>query len=143
MAYATIASVEVRYGRTLTSAEQAQVTVWIDDLEAEILERIPNLVDLILAGRPTVGTIVRVVSNAIIRKLDNPKGLKSRTVAIDDYSTTEQPWIEGTPGGGPELTDDEWSKLLPGSSGDAYTIRPTGSPDYLGEWSTTDGWVPL
>lgn len=128
MAYATVADVEVRYGRTLTPSEAGQVGAWIGDLEAEILERIPLLELLIAAGRPTVATIARVVAQAIIRKLDNPKGLKSRTVAIDDYSTTEQPWIEGTPGGGPELSDDEWAKLLPGSSGDAFTIRPYGAP---------------
>jgi hypothetical protein len=138
MAYTAVPDVEVRYGRTLTVPESAQVTVWIDDLEAEILERIPTLEALILAGRPTVPTIIRVVANAIIRKLDNPKGLKSRTVAIDDYSTTEQPWIEGTPGGGPELSDDEWSKLLPGTSGDAYTITPYGAADYQPDpWVTT------
>ena len=127
MAYATVSDVEVRYGRTLTTAESAQVTAWIDDLEAEILERIPSLEALILAGRPTVATLKRVISAAIIRKLDNPKGLKSRTVAIDDYSTTEQPWIEGT-AGALDLTDEEWSKLLPGSSGDAFTITPYGAP---------------
>lgn len=128
MTYATVSDVEVRYGRTLTTPELGQVGAWIDDLESEILERIPTLEVMITAGRPTIPTIIRVVSNAIIRKLDNPKGLKSRTVAIDDYSTTEQPWIEGTPGGGPELTDDEWSKLLPGSSGDSFTITPYGAP---------------
>ena len=124
MAYTSVADIEVRYGRTLTASEAAQVDAWIGDLEAEIVERIPNLADLITAGRPTVETLARVVSQAIIRHLDNPKGLKSRTVAIDDYSTTEQPWIQGTPGGGPELSDDEWAKLLPGSSGDAFTINP-------------------
>jgi len=128
MTYTNVSDVEVRYGRTLTVPEAAQAAAWIDDLEAEILERIPTIEVLIAAGRPTVPTIIRVISNAIIRKLDNPKGLKSRTVAIDDYSTTEQPWIEGTPGGGPELTDDEWSKLLPGSSGDSFTITPYGAP---------------
>ena len=127
MAYATVSDVEVRYGRTLTASESAQVTAWVEDLEAEILERIPTLEALILLGRPTVATLKRVISAAIIRKLDNPKGLKSRTVAIDDYSTTEQPWIEGT-AGGLDLTDDEWSKLLPGSSGDAFTITPFGAP---------------
>ena len=127
MTYANVSDVEVRYGRTLTTAESAQVTAWIDDLEAEILERIPSLEAMIAAGRPTVPTIIRVVSQAIIRKLDNPKGLKSRTVAIDDYSTTEQPWIDGTPGGGPELSDEEWAKLLPGSFGDAFTIMPYGA----------------
>ena len=128
MAYATVADVEVRYGRSLTTAESAQVTAWIEDLEAEILERVPALEALILLGRPSLGTLRKVLTSAIIRHLDNPKGLKSRTVAIDDYSTTEQPWIQGTPGGGPELSDDEWSKLLPGSSGDSFTITPYGAP---------------
>lgn len=127
MTYATVSDVEVRYGRTLTTVEAAQVDAWINDLEAEILERIPTLETLIVAGRPTIPTIIRVVSQAIIRKLDNPKGLKSRTVAIDDYSTTEQPWIEGS-AGALDLTDDEWSKLLPGSSGDSFTITPYGAP---------------
>jgi hypothetical protein len=127
MTYATVSDVEVRYGRTLTTTESAQVSAWIEDLEAEILERIPTLEAMILAGRPTIPTIIRVVSQAIIRKLDNPKGLKSRTVAIDDYSTTEQPWIEGS-AGALDLTDEEWSKLLPGSSGDAFTITPWYAP---------------
>ena len=138
MTYTSVSDVEVRYGRALTVPETAQAAAWIEDLEAEILERIPTIEALILAGRPTIPTVIRVVANAIIRKLDNPKGLKSRTVAIDDYSTTEQPWIEGTPGGGPELTDDEWSKLLPGSTGDAFTINPYGAADYQPDpWVTT------
>lgn len=127
MAYATVADVEVRYGRSLTVAEAAQVTAWIDDLEGEILERVPTVEALIVLGRPSLSTLRKVITSAIIRHLDNPKGLKSRTVAIDDYSTTEQPWIQGTPGGSPELSDDEWSKILPGSSGDAFTIRPFGA----------------
>lgn len=128
MAYATVADVEVRYGRSLTAPESGQVTAWIDDLEGEILERVPTLEALIALGRPSLSTLRKVIASAIIRHLDNPKGLKSRTVAIDDYSTTEQPWLQGSPGGGPELTDDEWSKILPGSSGDAFTIRPFGAP---------------
>ena len=136
MTYATVSDVEVRYGRTLTATESAQVSAWITDLESEILERIPNLEALIVTGRPTIPTVIRVVSQAIIRKLDNPKGLKSRTVAIDDYSTTEQPWIEGS-AGALDLTDEEWSKLLPGSTGDAFTITPFGAADSVRTW---DGW---
>ncbi|MCX8455353.1 hypothetical protein [Paenarthrobacter ureafaciens] len=128
MAYATVADVEVRYGQSLSVAQTAQVTAWIGDLEAEIAERIPNIAELIVLGRPTLATLSRVISTAIIRHLDNPKGLKSRTFAIDDYSETEQPWIQGTPGGGPELSDEDWAKLLPGSSGEAFSIRPWGAP---------------
>lgn len=126
MAYTTVGDVQVRGNRTFSGGESAQVSVWIDDLEADILERIPNLADLIAAGRPTVATIKRVVSGAIIRKLDNPKGLKSRTVAIDDYSTTEVSDNSNSPGW-LGLTDDEWTLLLPGSSGDAFTISPYGA----------------
>lgn len=127
MAYATVNDVEVRFGRTLSASEAAQVTAWIEDLEAEILERIPNLADLIVAGRPTVATLRRVECAAVIRQLNNPKGLKVRTEAIDDYSVTEQPWIEGT-AGTLDLSDEEWNKLLPGTSGDAFTITPYGAP---------------
>ena len=127
MAYATVADVEVRYGRTLTAPESAQVAAWIADLESEILERIPDLEVLVLAGRPTIGTLTRVVSAAIIRKLQNPSGLRTRTVAIDDYSTTET--VDAANSAGYlGLTDDEWSLLLPGSAGDAFTIRPWYAP---------------
>ena len=127
MAYATVSDVEVRYGRTLTTAEAAQVSAWIDDLEAEILERIPALEALILLGRPTLGTLKRVISAAIIRKLQNPSGLRTRTVAIDDYSTTET--VDSANSAGYlGLTDNEWSLLLPGSGGGAFTITPFGAP---------------
>lgn len=138
MAYATVNDVEVRYGRTLTAAESAQVTAWIEDLEAEILERIPDLEALILAGRPTLATLKRVVSAAIVRKLQNPSGLRTRTVAIDDYSTTET--VDAANSAGYlGLTDAEWSLLLPGSSGEAFTIRPYGAPDY----QPASVWFPL
>ena len=138
MAYATVSDVEVRYGRTLTTAEAAQVSAWIDDLEAEILERIPALEALILLGRPTPATLKRVISAAIIRKLQNPSGLRTRTVAIDDYSTTET--VDAANSAGYlGLTDAEWSLLMPGSSGEAFTIRPYGAPDYR----PVDVWFPL
>ncbi|MEV7606114.1 hypothetical protein AB0N65_11805 [Paenarthrobacter sp. NPDC089322] len=127
MAYATVADVEVRYGQTFEGAQSAQVAVWIEDLEAEILEKIPTLPILIEAGRPTVGTLKRLICRAIIRHLNNPKGLKRRTESVDDYSVSEEPWIEGTPGS-VELTDAEWAELLPGSSEEAFTITPYGAP---------------
>lgn len=127
MAYATVSDVEVRYGRTLSAAELAQVGAWIDDLEAEILERIPTLEALILLGRPTEATLKRVECAAVIRKLQNPEGLRTTTVAIDDYSTTKTV-DSANSAGWLGLTDDEWNLLLPGSSGDAFTITPYGAP---------------
>jgi hypothetical protein len=126
MTYATVSDVEVRYGRTLTDTEADQVTAWIDDLDAEILERIPGLDALVAVGRPTPATLKRVICGAVIRKLDNPKGLRSRTVAVDDYSTTEITDSSNS-AGWLGLTDDEWNLLLPGTSGDVFTIRPYGA----------------
>jgi len=138
MTYADVSDVEVRYGRILTASEAAQVAAWIDDLEAEINERVPNLYDLIIAGRPTSATVKRVITAAVIRKLHNPEGLRTTTVAIDDYSTTKTADSSNSAGllG---LTDEEWSLLLPGSSGDAFTIRPYGAPDYI----APDVWLSL
>ena len=127
MVYATVSDVEVRFGRTLTTAESDQVTAWVDDLEGMILERIPNLADLITAGRPTLATLKRIECEAVIRKLQNPEGLRSTTVAIDDYSTTKVK-DSALSNGALGLTDDEWSSLLPGSSDEAFTITPYGAP---------------
>jgi hypothetical protein len=127
MTYADVSDVEVRYGRTLTESEGAQVGAWIADLEAEVAERIPTLDDLVAFGRPTYGTVRRVLCAAVIRKLQNPEGLRTTTVAIDDYSTTKT--VDSSNSAGAlGLTDEEWSLLRPGSSGDAFTIRPYGAP---------------
>lgn len=127
MTYATVIDVEVRFGRTLTTAEAAQVGAWIEDVEAEILERIPALEALIALGRPTLGTLRRVISSAIVRKLQNPSGLRQRTVSIDDYSTTET--VDASNSAGYlGLTAEEWALLLPGTSGSAFTITPYGAP---------------
>lgn len=127
MAYATVSDVEVRCGRALATTEAGQVAAWIEDLEAEISERVPSLPALITAGRPTYATLKRIVCAAVIRKLDNPKGLRTRTVAIDDYSTTETVDAANS-AGWLGLTDDEWNLILPGASGDAFTITPHGAP---------------
>jgi hypothetical protein len=127
VAYATVSDVEVRYGRTLSAAESAQAEAWIEDLESEILERVPTLDALVAAGRPTLSTLKRVVCAAVIRKLQNPEGLRTTTVAVDDYSTTKT--VDAANSAGfLSLTDDEWNLLLPGSSGDAFTITPYGAP---------------
>jgi hypothetical protein len=127
MAYATVADVEVRFGRTLSASESGQADAWIEDLESEIFERIPTLDALMAAGRPTVSTLRRVVCAAVIRKLQNPEGLRTTTVAVDDYSTTKT--VDSSNSAGfLGLTDDEWNLLLPGSTGDAFTIRPYGAP---------------
>ena len=130
MAYATVEDVEVRFGRTLTPGETAQVEAWIGDLEADVLERIPDIDALILTGRPSARTVTRVISGAIVRKLHNPEGLRSTTTSIDDYSTTKTVDQENS-SGRLWLTTEDWALLLPGTGGDAFSIRPYGAPGFV------------
>ena len=126
MTYATVMDVATRLGRPITDpGEQAQVQAWLEDAEAVILSSIPTLADLVAAGTPTVATLVMVESNAVIRKMRNPEGYTSET--IDDYTYR---YNEQVRRGDIFLTDDEWGLLLPaGSTGGAFSTRPTFTPD--------------
>lgn len=142
MAYAVPLDVEKRLGRPLSPAESLQVEAWLEDLEAQIVYRIPTFAELVAAGTPSEAVVRAVMCTAIIRVLNNPKGLRQSTVSIDDYSRTET--VDTTASSGAlYLTDDEWSMLLPGTSGEAFTISPYGAPDRAtGWWVHPDAWVP-
>ena len=138
MTYATVVDVSTRLGRSITdSNEIAQVQAWLEDVEAEILARIPDLPALITAGAPTVATVVRVEANAVIRKIRNPEGYTSET--IDDYTYR---YNEQVRRGDIFITDEEWALLLPGARSGAWTITPSGARRRDGEWVHPDVWVP-
>lgn len=112
-------------GRTLTTAEQETVTVWIGDLESDIRRRIPD-VDALIAADANFGTVIkRVIFKAIKRVLDNPKGLRQSTVSIDDYSRTETVDKAGS-SGELQFTEEDWGDLLPATASDAFSIRLGG-----------------
>lgn len=115
-------------GRTLSEAEQSTVDVWIGDLESDIRLRVPDLGER-AADLDYLNSLKAVVFAAVKRVLDNPKGLRQRTVSIDDYSTTETVDVTAS-AGALYLTDEDWNKLLPGSAGDAFTIRSYAAPGY-------------
>jgi hypothetical protein len=126
VAYTTTADVEVRLMRPLTAAESAAAGAWIDDLEAEIAQRIPDVDALIVLGTVREAAVRRVVSQAVIRVLRNPEGLRTVTTGIDD--ATETRTVDGSLSSGALfLTSDEWDLILPSAAGDAFTIRPFGA----------------
>lgn len=126
MAYTTTADIEVRLMRPLTAAESAAVGAWIDDLEAEILGRIPDLDAQVTAGTVLAPVVKRVVAQAVIRVLRNPEGLRTVSYGIDDGTETRT--VDSSLSSGALfLTSDEWDLILPTSSGDAFTIRPFGA----------------
>lgn len=142
MPFAIKADVETRLGRTLTAPEGLQVEAWLEDLEALVLVRVPDLADRVDSGLPSVAVVKSVFCSAVIRVLRNPEGLRQHTESIDDYSVTKT--IDVTASAGSlYLSDDEWALLIPGTTGDAFTIRPYGAPDLgAGWWVHPDQWVP-
>src|SRR5690606_32982928 len=125
--YATVSDVATRLGRPISDPlEVAQVGAWIEDIESDILDRIPNLADLIVEGRPTTATVVRVESAAVIRKMKNPDGVVSEGNDVYNYRLNEN-----ARKGELFLTDEEWARLLPLDStvSGVFSVQMYGDPD--------------
>jgi len=123
--YATTSDIQTRLGRPFAdAAETAQVQAWLDDVEARILQRIPDLTDRIAAGTPTQAVAIAVISDVVIRKINNPTGkLQER---IDDYSyglTASAATSDLMP------TPEEWAQLMPAARSGAFSVRPYSEPD--------------
>lgn len=139
MTFATISDVSTRLGRPITdSNEVAQVEAWLEDIEAIILNRLPDLPGRVAEGTPSAVVVAAVESNAVIRKIKNPDGKVSE--GVDDYNYRLN---ENARKGELFLTDDEWDLLTPGAPDGAWTITPGGSRRARGEWVHPDVWVPL
>ena len=141
MSYVTVPEIAARIGRALTDLEAAQVNAWIDDLDAMISLRVPDLEDRVAQDQPSVAVVRMVYAQAIRRVLLNPEGLRQYTESIDDYSVTKT--VDSAMSSSAlYLTDDEWGLLSPASTGDAFTIRSHGATDPYGDWRDTTTWVP-
>lgn len=145
MSVVTITDVQARLGRVLTDLEQAQVTAWLEDLNALVRARVPDLDDQLESGEMDRAVLKLVFTQAIRRLLLNPEGLRQYTESIDDYSVTKT--VDSSVSSSAlYLSDDEWAMLLPETAEGAFTIRAAGAPDYAGHrgWTTTTTWeVPL
>lgn len=147
MSYADPSDVAVELGRpvsSITPEESAQWQHWLDRVERSI-ERGFRRAGLVLEtqialGDPTEEDVIDVEVAAVVRKVDMPKaGRTSTTRSVDDATVTDR-W-EGE-FYGLELTDDEWSTLLPEGdviTTDAFSTRPSFQPDRS---CVDSGWWP-
>lgn len=124
MALATPEDVQKRLGRPLTAPEAEQVAEWVEDLEADIRERIADLDDRLLVAS-YARTVKRVIAETVVVKVRNPEGLRQFTSSIDDYSVTKTV-DKANSAGRLEISEEDWAKLLPATAGDAFTIRVGG-----------------
>lgn len=136
VAYATVSDVEARLGRPISDTlEVVQVEAWLDDVDALILERIPDLAERVADGTPTVATVVAIESNAVIRKIQNPNGVVSEGNDVYNYRLNED-----ARKGELFLTDEEWARLMPSPVGAAFSTRTYGDADGLADRYPTPWW---
>lgn len=131
MSYANPNDVSVDLGRPAASVtETAQWQSWIDRVERDIARGFRraglDLADSVLNGDPSAADVVDVVVGAVVRKIQNPRGLTSVTRSIDDASITER---DEAGAAGLYLTDEDWRSLLPFGRGGAFSTRPGFEPD--------------
>lgn len=127
--WATVADVEVRYGRPVTNT--AQVQAWIGDVESTISRRIPDLEQAVASGAVPEATVRSVVANAVVRRLYNPEGLVSTTTSVDDGSVTKARDASSAGASG-WLTDDEWALLTPQRA--SWSVPVSFEPGWSVPW---------
>lgn len=117
MAYATVEDVESRFTRELTDEERTLVQSRLEDVEAVIRTRIPDLDEKVASGALSEQVIIMVESEAVLRVLRNPEGFSQETDGNYSYSmsSTNAP-------GRILILPEEWTWL--GLRRGIFTIRP-------------------
>lgn len=105
--------VEAEIGRSLTTAEQAQVDLWTGDAELIIAARLGALSALDQA------VLAMVLRKVVVGMLGRPFGSPDEeTEQIDDYKTTRK-FVSRD-----DIRDEWWELLSPAGTSSAFTIRP-------------------
>lgn len=123
MAYATVADVEARLGRSLDSSEQTIVSTRLNDVELLIRNKIPDLDAKISAGTIDVEAVIMIECEAVLRLVRNPEGYTAETDGNYSYQISVK-----VASGRLDILPEEWGLL--GFKSGAFTIRPDLSPYY-------------
>lgn len=123
-----VSDVAASLGRPINPPEDDQVEAWISRVEGRIRQRVIDFDDRVLEPG-FKATLVGVVADVVIRKINNPTGLRSER--IDDYY-----YDRGSASADLWPTDAEWAELLPESAAGAFSTRPGFDPDCR----TTSWW---
>jgi hypothetical protein len=139
MVYAMFADVVLKYEQPLDDAQQPRVERILDDLSDVLDELVPTLAarvgsDAVLARRAR-----RVLVDATIRTLDNPRGVLGESAGEVSYYFGVNSARAGT-GPGKPFTDAELRPLRPTGRTTVGTIRVRTPGDLT--WTTTADAVP-
>ena len=117
MSYAQLSDVQARLGRPLTDDEKTQAETLLDDVELEILTRIPDLDDRITNGDLDEKVVIRVEASAVKRVILNPEGYTSESDGDYSYQLNYQ-----LASGELVITEKEWALL--GAGAGVFVIYP-------------------
>lgn len=90
MAYATPEDVEKRLGRELTPEETIQVGEMLEDVEAMIRLRVPDLDERVESGEIPDRIVIMIEVNAVLRVLKNPDAYVSETDGNYSYTRSSE-----------------------------------------------------
>lgn len=113
----TVEDIESRAGRTFDAVETAQVTAWLQDA----LFLIGRRIDVDEADPDAVDFVVRA---AVLAVVQNPAGIESETVSVDDAQITKR---YGTAQRRQVTILPEWWAMLGVSGGSAFTVSMLGA----------------
>lgn len=137
MAYATVADVEARLGRSLDSSEQTIVATRLNDVELLIRNKIPDLDTKVSQGNPDVEVLVMIESESVLRLIRNPDGYTAETDGNYSYQISAK-----VASGRLDILPEEWALL--GFKSGAFTIRPVLDPLYnTCKWPWEDVNLPF
>jgi hypothetical protein len=141
MVYATFADVALKYEQPLDDAAQPRVERVLADLSDILDELIPSLADRVTASARLARTARRVVVDAVIRQLDNPRGYLGESAGEVSYYYGVTTARERT-GPGKPFTDAELRPLRPTGRSTVGTIRVRTPGDLTWTTTTTADAVP-
>lgn len=133
MATATVDDVQGRLERPLTDEEKSVVPQILDDAEALIVNRIPDVLTSITTNTQLKANLVRVESYAAIRVLRNPEGLNSEAEGAYNYT-----YNAAVASGRLSIQEDEWALL--GASQGAYSFAPKIGGQVARYWWNEPPW---
>jgi hypothetical protein len=129
MAFAAPPDVAARLGRSLTADETTQVEALLEDAEAMILKRVPDLQARVTAGTLTTATIVRIESNSVRRVMVNPTGIRSHSEGLGDFQQSDT-FDSSISTGELYVDDNAWADLAGTPESCAFTINPAYAATY-------------
>jgi hypothetical protein len=141
MVYATFADVALKYEQPLDVAQQPRVERILGDLSDVLDELVPTLAGRVGSDAVLTRRARRVVVDAAIRVLDNPRGVLGESAGEVSYYFGVNSARAGT-GPGKPFTDAELRPLRPAGRRTVGTIRVRAPGDATWTTATTADAVP-